>query len=364
MTSSLLSLQALTAQSIDVYFGTYTKPNSAEGIYHATFYLKTGRLSAPDLSCVTPSPTFIEIHPNSKFLYAVSERDPGAVSSFKIESESKKLKLINKAATGGKGPCHLCISRDGRTLLVANYGGGSVASIPINNDGSLSEAVSVIQHTGSSVNHQRQQEPHVHSVNLSPDSRFAYVADLGIDKIMIYTLEAQFSRMLSGEPAEIKIKPGAGPRHLSFDPAGKFAYLINELDNTIIVFAHEAKSGNLAEIQTIPTLPKGYSGTSICAEVRVHPNGKFLYGSNRGHDSIAIYNIHPKNGTLTLIGFQNTGIKTPRNFNIDPTGQFCLVANQDANTVIVFRINQETGMLEPTTEVIKIGTPVCVRFML
>jgi 6-phosphogluconolactonase len=364
MTTALPTLHALTAKSLDVYFGTYTKPNSAEGIYHATFNLETGRLSSPDLSCVTPSPTFIAIHHNTKFLYAVSERDPGAVSAFAIDFGAKKLKLINKSYTGGKGPCHLCISSDGRTLLVANYGGGSVASIPINNDGSLSDATSVIQHTGSSVNPQRQQEPHVHSVNLSPDNRFAYVADLGIDKIMIYKLVAESSRLLPGEPAEIKVKPGAGPRHLSFDPGGKFAYLINELDNTIIVFAHDANSGNLTAIQTISTLPEGYAGTNICAEVRVHPNGKYLYGSNRGHDSLAIYEIHPEKGTLTLLGFQNTGVKTPRNFNIDPSGQFCVVANQDANTVIIFRINQETGILEPTDEVIKIGTPVCVCFML
>jgi len=350
--------------ALDVYLGTYTHNSPAEGIYHATFNLKTGKLSDADLACVTPNPTFIEIHPNTKFLYAVSERDPGAVSAFVIEPGTKKLRLLNKSATKGKGPCHLCISRDGRILLVANYHSGSVASIPINKDGTLAEAASFIQHTGSSVNPERQHEPHVHSVNLSPDNRFAYVADLGIDKIMIYQLDAKSSRLLPSNPTEIKIKPGAGPRHLSFSPNGKYVYLINELDGTVVVFIHNVKSGNLTEIQTISTLPEGFTGFSTCAEVRVHPGGKFLYGSNRGHNSIVIYKIDSEKGTLTLLGFQDYGIKNPRNFNIEPTGQFCLVANQDANTVLVFNINQKTGMLERTDQAIKIGSPVCVRFLL
>lgn len=363
MTTSLIALRALTAQAIDVYFGTYTKPHAAEGIYHANFDLKTGRFSTVDLACVTPNPTFIEIHPNSRFLYAVSERDPGAVSAFAIEPETKKLKLLNKSPTGGRGPCHLCVSSDGRTLLVANYGGGSVTSIPINQDGSLAEPTSFIQHTGSSINPRRQKEPHVHSVNLSPDNRFAYVADLGIDKLMIYKLDSRSSRIAPNDPPEIKIKPGAGPRHFSFSPNGKFAYLINELDETVVAFAHDAKSGNLVNIQTISTLPEGFTGESTCAEVRIHPTGKFLYGSNRGHDSIVIYKINPDRGTLTLLDFQNSGIKNPRNFNIDPTGRFCMVANQDADSVIVFRIDQGTGLLEPTDQIIKIGSPVCVRFL-
>jgi len=352
----------MEVKSIDVYFGTYTSPNSSEGIYHAVLDLETGKLSGTDLACATPNPTFLEIHPSSKFLYAVSERDPGAVSAFAISQATRKLEFINKTSSEGKGPCHLCISQDGRVLLVANYGSGSVASIPINKDGSLAEPASSIQHTGSSVNPRRQREPHAHSVNLSPDNRFAYVADLGIDKIMVYKLDSESGRLLQDDSSEIRIKPGAGPRHLSFDTNGKFAYLINELDETIITFIHEPETGNLSEIQTISTLPEGFSGTSICAEVKVHPSGKFLYGSNRGHDSIAIYRINPEKGTLSLLGFQNQGIKNPRNFNIDPTGRFCIVANQDSDSVIVFRIDQETGLLEPTGQLIKVGKPVCVRF--
>ncbi|MCX6992721.1 MAG: lactonase family protein [Kiritimatiellaeota bacterium] len=364
MMASLLAAQTSVAQSIDVYFGTYKKVDFPEGIYHAVLDLKTGSLSSLKLACAASSPSFIEIHPNSKFLYAVIGGNPGEVDAFAIEPETKKLKLLNKSSSGGKGPCHLSIATDGSVLLVANYDSGSVASIPINKDGSLAEPASFMQHIGSSVNPQRQKEPHAHSINLSPDNRFAYVADLGLDKIMIYRLDSKSGRLLQNDPPEKKIKPGAGPRHISFGPNGKFAYLINELDETIIVFAHDSKSGKLSEIQTISTLPKGFAGASYCAEVRVHPGGKFLYGSNRGHDSIVIYKIDPEKGVLTLLGFQNYGIKNPRNFNIDPTGQFCVVANQDSDTVIVFRINQETGLLEPTEYVIKIGGPVCVRFLL
>ncbi len=361
--TTLLATLPIAVQSIDVYFGTYTHANVSEGIYHATFNLKTGKLSPADLTFASSSPTFLEIHPSGKFLYAVSERNPGAVSAYAIDSKTKKLTFINKSSSQGIGPCHLCISCDGRFLLVANYSSGSVASIPINQDGSLASAASSIQHTGTSVNPERQNGPHAHSINLSPDNRFAYVADLGIDKIMIYQMEAETGRLLPNNPPEVKIKPGAGPRHLSFDPLGKYAYLINELDETMIVFRHEAKTGNLIEIQTISTLPEGFSGVSTCAEVRVHPSGKFLYGSNRGHDSIVIYRINTATGTLTRLGFQTNGIHTPRNFNIDPSGQFCLVGNQDTDTVLVFRINQETGMLEPTDQIIKVGSPVCVRFL-
>ncbi|MCX6985519.1 MAG: lactonase family protein [Lentisphaerae bacterium] len=363
MTTSLRATQTLTAQPVDVYFGTYNKAGFPEGIFHAVFDLKTGRLSIPELAAAASDPTFIEIHPNSKFIYSVTERNPGAVSAFAIEPETKKLILINSSKSCGKAPCHLCVSNDGRTLLVANYTSGSVASIPINKDGSLSEPASSIQHTGSGADPKRQEGPHAHSINLSPDNRFAYAADLGLDKIMVYRLDSGSGRLLPNVPPEIKIKPGAGPRHFSFGPNGKFSYLINELDETIVAFAYDPKTGNLSEIQTISTLPESFAGISYCAEVRVHPNGKFLYGSNRGHDSIVTYEINPEKGTLTLLGFQNSGIKNPRNFNIDPTGRFCIVANQDSDTVIVFRINQETGLLESTDQVIKIPKPVCVRFV-
>lgn len=351
------------SNAIDIYLGTYTRPHGSKGIYHTTLDLNTGALSPAELAYTATDPTFLEIHPNQKFIYAVTERNPGAVSAFAIDPETRTLTWLNTSPSGGNGPCHISISGDGVTLLVANYAGGSVTSIPINPDGSLAKPASIIQHTGSSANPKRQNEPHVHSVNLSPDNRFAYVADLGIDKIMIYRLDPDSHELHPNDPLQIEIKPGAGPRHFSFGPTGQFAYLINELDNTLIAFAYNSRSGGLSEIQTISTLPEGYTGHSESAEVRIHPNGKFLYGSNRGHDSIVIYHINPETGRLTLSGFQHSGIKIPRNFNIEPTGKFCVVANQDSNTVLVFLINPESGMLEPTGQAINIGAPVCVRFL-
>lgn len=348
---------------VDVFIGTYTNARTSEGIYHALLDLETGALLETSLASPATDPTFLELHPNGKFLYAVTERDPGSVGSFYINPSTKQLDLINTASSEGKGPCHICVSSDGKVLLAANYGSGSVASIPISRDGSLGKAASSFQHTGSSVNPGRQKGPHAHSANLSPDNRFAYVADLGIDKLMVYRLDTSSGKLEPNEPPEVRIKAGAGPRHFTFRPDAKFAYLINELDNTIIVFAFDPATGGLAELQTVSTLPQDFNGNKTCAEIKVSPDGKFLYGSNRGHDSIAAYKVDAEKGTLSLLGFQCSGIRNPRNFNIDPTGRFCVVANQDSDTVIVFRINQNTGLLEPTEHSIKVGKPVCVRFL-
>jgi 6-phosphogluconolactonase len=235
--------------------------------------------------------------------------------------------------------------------------------VPLRPDGRLGEPTGVVQHEGSSVNAARQKGPHAHSVNLSPDDRFVFVADLGIDKIMIYRLDGQGGAITPNDPPFAQLKPGAGPRHFAFHPGGKYAYVINELDCTITAFAYEAASGALKEIQTVPTLPGGFTGSSTCAEIRVHPSGQFLYGSNRGHDSVAVYRVDPARGTLTLVEHETAGIKTPRNFNLDPTGRFCLVANQDGNSIVVFRVDPETGSLEPTGHQIAVSKPVCIRFL-
>jgi 6-phosphogluconolactonase len=220
-----------------------------------------------------------------------------------------------------------------------------------------------VQHAGSSVNTRRQKEAHAHSMNVSPDDRFAFIADLGIDRIMIYRLDIEKGTIVANNPPFAKLKPGAGPRHFAFGPSGKFAYVINELDCTVTAFAYELASGALTQIQTITTLPKQFDGSNTCAEVRVHPSGKFLYGSNRGHDSIAVYRVDLAKGTLTFVEHETADIKTPRNFNIDPTGKFCLVANQGSDSVVVFRIDPETGELEPTGHKVSVGRPVCVRFL-
>ncbi len=359
------ALSAAGSEPLPVYFGTYTGgENSSKGIYRSTLDLETGGLSAPVLAAEAKNPSFLEIHPNGKFVYAVSESGAaGTVSAFAVDAETGNLKLLNQQPSGGSGPCHVNIDHTGKNVLVANYGSGSASVIQIEPDGKLAKPTGFVQHEGSSVNPSRQKEPHAHSVNLSPDNRFAFVADLGIDKIMIYRLDADKGTIVPNDPPFTKLKPGSGPRHFAFHPNGKFAYVINELACTVTAFAYEPASGTLSEIQTIPTLPAEFSGSSSCAEVRVHPNGKFLYGSNRGHDSIAVYRIDPAKGTLTLVEFETADIKTPRNFNIDPTGKFCLVANQGSDSVVVFRIDQATGAIEPTGHKISVGKPVCIRFL-
>ncbi|MHC4087886.1 MAG: lactonase family protein [Planctomycetota bacterium] len=362
---SLVVLSTVFAESLPVYFGTYTRgENSSKGIYRSVLNLKTGKLSDPVLAAEAQNPSFLEIHPNGKFLYAVSEAGgAGSVSAYALEADTGKLKLLNKQPSSGAGPCHVNLDNEGRNLLVANYGSGSASVIPIKTDGRLGKPTGFVQHTGSSVNSRRQKGPHAHSINVSPDNRFTFVADLGIDKIMIYKLDIEKGTIVTNSPPFVKVKPGAGPRHFAFHPNGKYAYVINELDCTVTAFAYDSVSGALKEVQAITTLPNGFNGSNSCAEVRVHPSGKFLYGSNRGHDSIVVYRVNLADGKLTYVEHETADIKTPRNFNIDPAGKFCLVANQGKGSVVVFWINKETGALESTDHKVSVAKPVCVRFL-
>ena len=361
---SVIPVSTVSAESVDVYFGTYTRGgSSSKGIYRSTLDLTSGKLSDPVLAAEASNPSFIEFHPNGKFLYAVSiSRQTGSISAYAIDGKTADLKFLNQQPSSGSGPCHISVDFAGKNVLFANYVSGSAGVIPIKSDGSLAKPTGFVQHTGSSVNARRQKGPHAHSINISPDNRFAFVADLGIDKIMIYRLDIEKGILTANTPGYAKVKPGAGPRHFSFHPDGKSAYLINELDCTMAVFAYQAESGTLTGTQTVTTLPEGFEGSNTCAEVRVHPGGKFLYGSNRGHDSIVVYRIDPANGKLTYVEHETADIKTPRNFNIDPTGKFCLVANQGSDSVVAFRIDQKTGELEPTGQKISIPSPVCIRF--
>jgi 6-phosphogluconolactonase len=246
-------------------------------------------------------------------------------------------------------------------VLVANYGGGSVASLPIAADGRVGRAVSTIQHAGSSVNKQRQEGPHAHSINLDAANRFAFAADLGLDQVLVYKFDTATGKLAGNNPAAANVTPGAGPRHFAFHPGGKFAYVINEIANTVTAFGYDASRGVLTPVQEISTLPKDFQGTSYTAEVVVHPTGKFVYGSNRGHDSIAIFSVDPQSGKLTAAGHQPTEGKTPRNFAIDPTGTWLFAENQDSGTIAVFRIDPQTGGLKPTGQKLSVPTPVCVR---
>ena len=352
-----------------VYIGTYTGAKS-KGIYLSRLNLKTGALSAPALVAETPSPSFLALHPTRDLLYAVNEVDSfagqatGSVSAFAIDRGGGALRPLNRQPSGGKGPAHIVVDPVGVDVLVANYGGGSVAVLPIEKDGSLRPPSSVIQHTGSSVNPNRQKEPHAHSVNLDAGGRHAYVADLGIDKVMIYGFDAAKGLLTANDPPSVSLPPGSGPRHFAIHPNGRFAYVINELSLTVTAFTRFAATGALTAVQTVSTLPSGTAPNPAfsTAEVQVHPSGKFLYGSNRGHDSITVFAIDEGTGRLTYVESESTQGSTPRGFGIDPTGEFLLAGNQRSDSIVVFRIDRGTGALTPAGVSVEVGAPVCIKF--
>jgi len=358
---------AETPKALRVFLGTYTGPKS-QGIYVSDLELGTGRLSTPQLAAETPNPTFLALHPNRRYLYAANEigqfggTNSGAVSAFAIDGQTGKLTLVSQAATVGSGPCHLTVDAAGKHVLAANYGGGSAVVLPIRADFGVGPASSFIQHTGSSVNPRRQKEPHAHSVNLDPANRFAFVADLGLDKLVIYGFDGAAGRLSPHDPAFLPLPPGSGPRHFAFHPSGRQAFVINELNSTLSVLDYDPDLGRLTARQTLSTLPAAFQGESTTAEVQVHPNGRFVYGSNRGHDSLAIFRWDAAAGRLELVGHQSSGGKTPRNFGIDPTGSYLLAANQDSDNVVCFRIDPQTGKLTPVGKSASLGSPVCVKF--
>ena len=349
-----------------VFIGTYTGARS-QGIYVSRLDGATGKLSAPELAAATPNPSFLALHPNRRWLYAVSEigdfegRKTGAVAAFLVAPDTGRLTPLNQRPSGGAGPCHVSVDATGKCALVANYGSGSVAALPINPDGRLGEPGSVIQHRGSSVNPQRQQGPHAHQIVTDAANRFAFVCDLGLDQILSYRLDAARASLTPNDPPFASVKAGAGPRHLAFRPNGRFAYVINELNSTITAFACDAKRGTLKELQTLATLPDDFKGASSTAEIEVHPSGRFVYGSNRGHDTIVVFAVDPASGKLTFVERQPTQGKTPRCFAIDPTGRFLLAANQDSDSIVVFAVDARSGRLKPTGQPVEVPSPVCVR---
>ncbi len=359
--------EAAKSSKFWVYVGTYTGGKS-KGIYRCAFDADSGKLSEATLAAQTVNPSFLALHPSNHYLYAVGEIDnfdgkrSGAVAAFAVDAASGELKRLNQKPSSGAGACHLVVDRQGKNVLVANYSGGNVSVLRIEDGGQLGERTAFEQHTGKGSDPARQEAAHAHSINLDAANRFAFVADLGLDGVFVYRFDADKGSLKKNEPPSVKVEPKSGPRHFAFHPSGRYAYVINEMANTVTAMTYDADKGVLKPIQTVSTLPEGYKEPTWTAEVQVHPSGKFLYGSNRGHNSIAIFTIDEKTGKLTAAGHQAEGIKTPRNFAIDPTGQFVLVANQDGDSIVVFRIDAKSGALHATGDKVEVGKPVCIKF--
>ena len=350
-----------------VFVGTYTD-NGSEGIYSFQFDPEDGKTTQPILAAKSDNPSFIVIDKEGKFLYAVNEVDnydensSGAISVYELVKGSGKLNLIQQVSSLGAHPAHLSIDKSGKYLLVANYTSGNISVFPIDKDGRLGEHTALIQNYGSSVNLERQTSPHTHFIQVSNDNNFVMVADLGIDKILIFQFDSATGSLKPNEPAYINLSPGSGPRHFAFTPSGKFLYVLNELTSTVTIFDFDSATASSQSKQTISTLPENFEGTNTAAEILVDAKGKFLYASNRGDDSIVQFSIDPLTGMLSQIDWVSSGGKAPRNFEIDPTGKWLFSANQNSDNILLFKIDQENGKLINTNQSINIKSPVCIKF--
>jgi 6-phosphogluconolactonase len=390
-----MAFQPAVGQDNDfyLYVGTYTgfkyvhhsKPfgvgeSHSQGIYVSRFRPATGELSEPELAAEMINPSFLTIAPNHRFLYAVSE-DPlsvgppldhsSYVSAFAIDPATGKLRLLNTAPAGGTSTCFISTDKTGKYVLLANFGSGSVSVLRVREDGSLGELTAFIQDVGHSVDPSIQTGPHPHSIVVSPDNRFAIVSDLGLDKVLIFRFDAETGKLSPPDPPFATVDAGGGPRHFTFDPAGKFGYQLSEMSGIVDVFSWDASKGTLTGIQAARTIPQDFSGGNHSGEIAVHPNGKFLYESNRrtisefvrGPETIGVFSIDPAKGTLAQVEQVLTGGVMPRNFEIDPTGAYLLAANQLSNNVVLFKINGTTGRLTKTGTEMKVDTPVCLKFV-
>jgi 6-phosphogluconolactonase len=343
------------------YVGNYTTKTESKGIYQFTFDTATGKMSAPELAAESKDPSWVIVHPTGKYLYAANEHGKDStVSAFAIDAKSGKLTLLNQLSALGEDPCHLSFDRTGKYLLVANYTSGNAVVFPILSDGKLGEHTASLTDPGATgPDKKRQNGPHAHWVGASKNNRFVYVADLGLDKVLVYKFDAAKGTLTPAGGAVAKA--AAGPRHIALSTDGRFMYVLSELDSTVTVFANDKQT--FKSLQAVPMLPAGFSGRNDAAEIEIHPSGKFLYASNRGHDSFAVYNINQKDGTVTLLEIVPTGGKEPRHFAIDPTGNFLLAENQNTNNIIEFRIDQATGKLAPTGETLSTPSPICISFL-
>jgi 6-phosphogluconolactonase len=351
------------------FIGTYTSKTDSKGIYSFHFDSSSGQLSSLVLAATTQDPSFLAVASKAKYLYAVSElsefggKKSGAVTSYSLDSKSGKLNQLNQVPSGGADPCYVSFDKSGKYLLVANYTGGSIAVFPVAPGGRIGAASAFVQHTGAGPNKERQEGPHAHYIATSADDRFVFAVDLGLDEVLVYRFDPDKGSLTPNSPPFVKLAPGAGPRHLAFHPNGKFAYLLSEVNSTVTVFAYDSGNGWFSTLQTLSTIPKDFTAHNDTAEIVTHPSGKFLYVSNRGHDSITEFTIDPARGTLTLVGDFPTQGKTPRNFALDPTGTFLLAANQESNNIVVFRIDQSTGGLTATGQVAPVPAPVDIVFV-
>ncbi len=356
-----------------LFIGTYTEKES-KGIYAYSFDAASSELTPLGVAAATSNPSFLAIDPSQRFLYAVNEvqryknASGGVVSAFAIDGtkgdrQTGKLRLLNEVASRGADPCYIAFDKTGKYVLVANYSGGSVAVFPVQSDGRIGEASAFVQHTGSSVNRERQEGPHAHWIETTPDNRFAIAVDLGLDELLIYRFDAKTGTLTPNNPPYAKLDPGAGPRHLAFHPSGKYAYVVNELQSTITTFSYDARHGTLHKLKTVSTLPKDFSGSNNTAEIEVHPSGNFLFASNRGQDTIVLFSIDTKTGALTLADHFPTQGKTPRNFKIDPAGRLLFVANQNTNNIAVFQIDSNTGQLTFMKQMLQVPSPVSLKFV-
>jgi len=349
-----------------LWIGTYTGPQS-QGIYAFRFDDETGALSPLGLAAETPSPSFLALHPNGKVLYAVNEThdgpgNSGMVTAFGIDPATGRLTKINEQPSRGADPCHLAVDATGQYLVVANYTGGNFVVFPLTADGHLAAASSILANSGSGPNHERQDGPHAHDVVFDAANRFLVAVDLGLDQLFVYRFDRAVGGFTFSDPPSARVKPGAGPRHFAFHPDGRHAYSINELDSTVTALEWDPSNGKLTAGPSVSTLPAGFAGENSTAEVEVDSRGRFLYGSNRGHDSIAVFRINPVSGALTLIAHTLTRGKEPRHFTLDPTGRWLIAGNQNSNTLAVFRVDPTAGTLSPVGDPVSVGSPVCILF--
>jgi 6-phosphogluconolactonase len=350
-----------------LYVGTYTDDTREEGIYLLRMDTRTGELQRVDAIKAGPNPSFLVIHPNGRFLYAVNEvterggRATGAVSAFALAPDTGALTRLNEQSSEGGAPCYVSVDRGGRALFVANYVGGNVALLPIQAAGTLAPARHVVQHRGSGPNAARQEGPHAHCIVPDPISRFVLAADLGVDRVMVYRVDLDGGALQHVAGGDARMLPGSGPRHLACHPRLPFVFVANELRSTVTTLRFDNERGTLSIVGASSTLPAEWTGTNYPADIHVAPSGRTVYASNRGHNSIAVFSV-AETGALALQQTISTGGDWPRNFSVDPTGQWLLAANQRSNSIVVFRCDQDSGRLTPTAHRFEVPTPVCLRF--